>query len=159
MARLIPNDNTWVGFATTIASTTLAPTAAEVTSATDLTHYLISLNASATGNIVPTPSFDTLFETSIPGTVQASFTADFYRDDTADTAWDTLPRATDGFFIISRYGGGGTGNKPIAGDDVEVWPVRIVSRTMANMTNNTVMTFTVTAAVPQEPAESIAVLS
>lgn len=159
MARLIPNDNTWVGFATTIASATLAPTAAEVTSAVNLTHYLISLNASATGNIVPTPSFDTLFETSIPGTVQASFTADFYRDDTTDTAWDTLPRATDGFFIISRYGGGGTGNKPIAGDDVEVWPVRVVSRTMANMTNNTVMTFTMTAAVPQEPAESIAVLA
>lgn len=159
MARLIPNDNTWVGFATTIASATLAPTAAEVTSATNLTHYLISLNASATGNIVPTPSFDTLFETSIAGTVQASFTADFYRDDTTDTAWETLPRATDGFFIISRYGGGGTGNKPIAGDSVEVWPVRVVSRTMANMTNNTVMTFTMTAAVPQEPAESIAVLS
>lgn len=159
MARLIPNENTWVGFATTIASPTLAPTAAEVSSAVDLTHFLISLNASATGNIVPTPSFDTLFETSIAGTVQASFTADFYRDDTTDTAWETLPRATDGYFIVSRYGGGGTGNKPIAADLVEVWPVRVVSRTMANMANNTVMTFTVTAAVPQVPAESIAVLS
>lgn len=160
MARLIPNENTWVGFATTVTDKT-APTAANISSAIVLTPYLISLNASARGNTVPTPSFDTLFETSIPGTVQASFDADFYRDDAAgvggDLAWTTLPRATSGFFIISRFGGSGTNNAPIAADKVEVWPVRVVSRTMANMSNNTVMTFTVSCSVPSEPAESATV--
>lgn len=156
MARIIPNENTWVGFATTVA-TLNAPTAAELTSAVDLTHWLISLNASAQGNTVPTPSFDTLFETSVPGTSQASFSADFYRDDATDTAWTTLPRATSGYFVISRFGGKGTNNKPIAADKVEVWPVMVVSRTMANMSNNTVMTFTVTCSVPQEPAEAATV--
>lgn len=160
MARLIPNENTWVGFATTVASIA-APTAAEITAAVDLTHYVISINASAQGNSVPTPSFDTLFETSIPGTSQASFSADFYRDDasgaTGDLAWVTLPRATNGFFILSRFGGSGTANQPAAADKVEVWPVAVVSRTMANMSNNTVMTFTVTCSVPVEPAESATV--
>lgn len=158
MARIIPNENTWVGFATTVASTS-APTAANITSAVDLTHYVISINASAQGNTVPTPSFDTLFETSIAGTTQASFSADFYRDDEDDDAWDTLARATEGYFIISRFGGAGTNNKPIAADKVEVWPVVVVSRTMANMSNNTVMTFTVTCSVPEEPAESATVAS
>lgn len=157
MARLIPNQNTWVGFATTVASGSLNPTAAEVTAAVNLTPFLISLNASSQGNVVPTPAFDTLFETSIIGTSQASFTADFYRDSTADTAWTTLPRTTTGYFIISRFGGNGTLKKPIAADKCEVWPVAIVSRSSANLANNTVQTFTVTASVPLEPNESATV--
>src|SRR5690242_3755201 len=99
MARIIPNENTWVGFATTVASVN-APTAANITAAVDLTHYLISINASSQGNTVPTPALDSLFETTIAGTTQASFSADFYRDDEDDLAWDTLPRATNGYFII-----------------------------------------------------------
>ena len=158
MARLIPNENTWVGLAPTVASATLVPTTSEVTAAVNLTGYLISINASTQGNVVPTPSLDTLFETNIPGTVQASFTADFYRDNTTgaqgDLAWKTMPRKTNGFFIISRFGGKGTNNAPIAADTVEVWPIRVVSRTMANMSNNTVMTFTMTASVPIEPNEA-----
>ena len=153
MARLIPNENTWVGFATTVADLD-APTAANVTSAINLTSFLISINASARGNTVPTPSFDSLFETSIAGTNTATFDADFYRDDENDTAWDTLPRATEGYFIVSRFGGSGTDNQPTAGDEVEVWPVMVVSRSMANMSNNTAMTFTVSCSVPEEPAES-----
>lgn len=156
MARLIPNENTWVGFATTVASVD-APTAANVTAAVDLTHYLISINASSQGNTVPTPTLDTLFETSIPGTVTATFTADFYRDDEEDLAWDTLPRRTTGYFLISRFGGSGTGNQPQSGDEIEVWPVDVVSRTMANTTNNTVMTFTMTGSVPEEPNEAATV--
>jgi len=159
MGRVIPNEQTWVGFVDTIASNTLAPTAAEVAGATDLTPFLMSLNASAQGNQVPTPSFDSLFETSIVGTSQATFSADFYRDDAADTAWETLARGTKGYFVISRFGGSGTDQMPIAADIVEVWPTEIVSRTAANMQNNAVQTFTINAAVNTPPAEGIAVLS
>ena len=150
MTRLIPNEKVWVGFATTVADKS-APTAANVTAAVDLTGYLVSLNASSRGNVVPTPSLDTLFETSISGTVQATFDADFYRDDDDDLAWETLPRATEGFFLIQRVGG--DGSKPTAGDVIEVWPVIVTSRTNANMTSNTVMSFTVSCSVPSEPDE------
>lgn len=158
MARIIPNEESWVGFAPVVA-TISAPATSEITAAINLTPYLISINASSQGNIVPTPSIDTLFETSIAGTVQASFTADFYRDDSAggDLAWSTLPRKTSGFFLISRFGGKGTKYEPQTGDKVEVWPVLVVSRTMSNMSNNTVMTFTMTASVPQEPDEAAVV--
>lgn len=158
MARIIPNENTWVGFAAEGAITNLsAPTAAMVTAAIDLTPFVISLNASARGNTVPTPSFDSLFETSTSGTSAATFDADFYRDDDDDTAWETLARGTRGTFIISRFGGTGTANKPVATDHVECWPVMITSRTMANMANNTVLTFTASCAVYIEPVEDAVV--
>lgn len=154
MGRVIPNEETWVGFTATIAASDLEPTAAEVTACDDLTPFLMSLNASSQGNQVPTPSFDTLFETSIPGTVQATFQADFYRDDDDDLAWETLPRKTEGYFIVSRFGGSGADQKPIAGDTVEVWPIRVTSRTAASMQNNAVQTFSVQAAVNIEPNEA-----
>lgn len=155
MSRIIPNENTWVGFTPTVAATDLGSvTAAEMTAAIELHQWLISINASTQGNTVPTPSIDTLFETSIAGTVQASFTADFYRDDDNDLAWNTLPRSTSGFVLISRFGGSGAGsNVPIAADPIEVWPILVVSRTNSNLSNNTVLTFTVTASVPREPNE------
>ena len=154
MARLIPNENTYVAFSATVPTDLAAPKASDISAAIDLTGYCISLNASAQGNTVPTPSFDSLFETSTAGTSAATFSADFYRDDEDDTAWETLPRGTRGVIYISRYGGTGTGNLPISGDDIEVWPVMVTSRTMANMTSNTVLTFTATCAVTVEPAES-----
>lgn len=158
MARLIPNENTWIGFAASGSITNInAPTAAQVAAAVDLTGYTISLNASSRGNTVPTPAFDTLFETSTSGTSAATFDADFYRDDEDDTAWETLPRGTRGFFLISRFGGTGANNLPIATNDIEVWPVMITSRTMANMSSNTVLTFTVSCSVNIEPAEDATV--
>lgn len=152
MSKFIPNEESFVGFATTLTGTVSAPKVADVTGAVDLTALCTSLNASATGNAVPTPSFDNLFETSVPGTSQATFTADFYRDNgsgSADLAWITLPRATGGYFIIARFGQ----IPSTIGDKCEVWPVIVLSRAMANMTSNTVVSFTVTCSVPAIPGE------
>jgi hypothetical protein len=41
----------------------------------------------------------------------------------------------------------------VAGDKLEVWPVRVISRTASNLTNNTVQTFTATFSVSVEPSE------
>ncbi len=158
MARIIPNENTWVGFgATGVITSMTSPTAAMINACTNLTRFVISLNASSRGNTVPTPSFDTLFETSTSGTSAATFDIDLYRDDDVDTAWTLLPRGTRGHFVISRFGGAGPLNKPVATDKVELWPVSITSRSMANMSNNTVLTFTVSCAVNIEPNENATV--
>lgn len=162
MAKIIPNQNTWIGFVSTLGNTTtLVPTQAEIDGAHDLTPFVISLNAASQGNVVPTPSLDRLFETSIPGTSQATFSGDFYRDDVADTAWELWERGEKGYFIVSRYGGSNatTHSPDIAGDVCEVWPVFIVSKTMANMANNTVETFTLTCSVPEEPNEAAVVVA
>jgi hypothetical protein len=153
MARLIPNENTRVHFLLTIADEDLNPTTTELGDGVDLTDFLVTLDASSTGNTVPTPSFASLFETSISGTVTATFTAEFYRDDENDTAWETLPRATNGFFVVSRFGYSGTGGEPETGDVVEVWPVRLTARSAMALTNNEAQRFGIEAAIPVEPNE------
>ena len=158
MARIIPNENTWIGFAPDAGIADIeSPKASEIAAAQDLTGWCISLNASSRGNTVPTPAFDSLFETSTAGTSAATFDADFYRDDEDDTAWETLPRGQRGFFIIARFGGKGADNLPIAADEVEIWPVMVTSRTMANMSSNTVLTFTASCSVNIEPNEAATV--
>lgn len=184
MARIIPNNNTWIGFlpvtgafaglsgySTTwnsVSSGAATISQAEIDSAYDITPFLISLTAQSTGNTVPTPTLDSLFEGNIPGTVNASFTMDLYRDDATytdantsvsdtDFAWNKLARGQKGYVIVSRYGGTGTNQEPTAGNIVEIWPVIVTARTAGAVSSNTVQTFTVTAAVPQEPAESATV--
>ena len=155
--RVIPNESSWIGFTTTRPADIHNPTEQELAAATNLTNFVISLTAQSQGNTVPTPNIDSLFETSVPGTSQASFTADMYRDDAADTAWETLLRGTVGYFLISRFGGSGADHMPKQGEPCEVWPVRITSRTASAMASNTAQTFTCVAAVPEEPAENASV--
>ena len=160
MATLIPNENCWIGFSTTMpAATTLIPTAAEVAAATALTSYVISITANSQGNTVPTPKLSSLFETSIPGTSSAQFSAEMYRDSVVaqDLAWTTLPRGTQGVFYISRFGGTGTNKLPVATNIVEVWPVIVTSRSASAMSSNTAQTFTLTCSVPVPPNEAAAV--
>lgn len=156
IARLIPNENTEVYFTLTIADADLNPTVAEInTDGVRLTDFLVTLDASTTGNTVPTPTFASLFETSISGTVTASFTAEFYRDDTTDTAWDTLPRGTNGYIIVARFGfGGATNDEAASGDECEVWPVRLTARSAMALTNNEVQRFGIEAAIPEVPNEA-----
>ena len=157
MTTLIPNENCWIGFAETVAAADLEPTAAEIADATELTDFVISLTANATGNVVPTPRLKRLFETSIPGTSTAAFTVEMYRDKDDDVAWELLPRDTAGYFIIARFGGTGTEMLPVATDVVEVWPVRVTSRSGSAMTSNQAQTFTLTCSVPEEPNEDAVV--
>jgi hypothetical protein len=156
MSTLIPNANCWIGWAANIAQAALIPKLAELTSATELTDFIININASSTGNVVPIPKLKSAFETSIPGTTTATFTAEMYRDSVPanDTAWTTLPKAASGFFIISRFGGTGVGKKPTTGDTVEVWPVNVSSRTASALASNTAQTFTLTCSVPVVPNEA-----
>lgn len=157
MGRVIPNENSWIGFSETRPASLTAPTVAEINGATDLTCLISSINASAQGNTVPTPSLCSLFETTVPGTSQATFTADLYRDDLDDAGWELLARNEKGYFYISRFGGTGANHKPVSGQPVEVWPVHVTSRTAGPLASNTPQTFTVTCAVNEEPAEDATV--
>lgn len=161
MARLTANEDVYVGFAATIADAALVPTAAEVAAATNLTGFIVSLDSSTRGNQVPTPSLDTNFETSIAGTVSATFTAEFYRDDATDTAWDTLPRGTVGYFVVSRYGASGSDTGvnpntplPLAADVVEVWPVTVLSRSSTPLSSNDAQRFQLECSIVEEPNEN-----
>jgi hypothetical protein len=139
---------------------TASPAIAEITNAVDLTGFVISITAQTTGNIVPTPTLKTKFETSIQGTYGASFTAEMYRDDATDTAWAVLPRNTKGFFIVSRFGGRSTvvPGLPVSGDVVEVWPIIVVARSASNLASNTAEMFSLTCSVPTPPNEGAVIV-
>jgi hypothetical protein len=154
MARVIPNEESWIAFSPTYPVAMDAPTEAELAAAIVLTNRVVSINPTSQGNALPTPALDSRFDRSIIGTRQGSFTGDFYRDDVDDLAWDTLALGVTGVFYVSRFGGSGTDHRPNTGEKVEVWPVAITQRAGSNMTSNTVQTFNVTAAVPEIPAEN-----
>jgi hypothetical protein len=137
------------------ASNLDAPSVANVSGCIELTEFVSGLNFAAQGNVVPTPNLKQLFETSIEGTSQGTATMDCYRDDEIDAAWTALPRRAKGFIIVARFGG----IPNTIGDHCEVWPIRVSSRTNANLTNNTPATFTVTFAVVQAPAEDAVVVA
>ena len=153
MPKLIANKKVYLVFATTIANIA-APTVAELTGGTNLTNLLVTIDASTRGNVVATPTLDTTFETSIAGTVTASFTAEFYRDDISanDKAWTTLPRGTNGFFVISRMS-----PTVAATNKVEVWPVQVISRTAIALANNDSQRMSIECAVYAEPNEAAVV--
>jgi hypothetical protein len=145
-------------------------TTSELNTSYDITPFVISVTAQTTGNTVPTPTLDSLFEGNIAGTVNASLTMDLYRDDASytdpntsqsgvDFAWAKLPRGQKGYVVISRFGGTATNQEPAAGETIEIWPVVVTARTAGAVTSNTVQTFTITAAVPFEPAEAASVTS
>ena len=147
MARLIPNENVAVHFLPAVADLN-APTQAEISAGTDLTGFATMVETSTRGQTRPTPTLDSLFETNVPGTAASQAMAEFYRDDTTDTAWTTLPRGTSGFLLINRFA-----NDTSAGQSVEVWPVRVTTRSMLPMTSNEVQRFRVEFSVGVEPDE------
>lgn len=157
MSRFIPNERSKI-LVLIGDDDPSAVTVADLATAVDITGQVMSLNASSQGNTVPTPSLDSLFETSIPGTVQASFSMDCYRDDepTKDIAWTTLPRGTKAIVVISRTGPA-TGTKLAANDKAEAWPIMVVSRTMSNMASNTPASFTLNASVYKVPNENLTI--
>lgn len=165
MSQFIPNENTWLGFvvATTLkpfgVGNTSSPTAAEVTGAVDFTDFLVTLNASTSGNTVPVPRIKTKFETTIDGTVTATFTADFYRDDLNDLAWDTFVRGKKGTFLLKRFGGTAAGGKPAVGQKVESWPISVVSRAASPLASGQAQAFTLTASCPKEADEDAVVVA
>lgn len=157
MARVIPNEKSWIAFSETPPAVLGAPTTIELTAATDITCLISSINASAQGNAIPTPDLCSLFEKSITGTSSATFTADFYRDDESDTAWELFPRGVRGVMYISRFGGTGADHQPVTGESLEVWPIEVTSRAAGPLSSNTPQTFTITCAVNEEPAEDATV--
>lgn len=145
MARVIANNKTRIYFGT-VADVQAGATPTEISEAVELTGYLTSFDNSTTGNEVDTPDFANEFETSIPGTYSASVTAEFYRDDDDDLAWETLPRGAQGAFIIHRFG-------TDDGLPEEIYPVRVTSRSPVALANNESQRFTIDAAVYEPPLE------
>ena len=145
----------------TIASISdpLIPTAAELNTGTELTGLLTDggLATPLDGSIVDAADMGTAFNKTASGTFGGQpLTAEFFRETPTDTAWDALPRTTDGFFSVIRFGLATPGTFAI-GDDIELWDIEVVSRNRVDVARNEMQRFTVECAVPGAPLEDFVI--
>lgn len=137
-----------------------APTAAEWNAAEDLTGFMISLDTPLDGSAVDVSDASSKYNKTASGTYGGQpVTAEFYRDSNPanDTAWNDLPRGTGGYFLVARRGGSGVGGAVQAGDKIDVIPIDVITRNPTAYARNEAARFAVSAAVPDEPEEDVAV--
>lgn len=84
-----------------------------------------------------------------------SWTLRMFRDDDTDTGWETLPPGTEGYLVVRRFGG--TAVAFTAADVVEVAPIEVISRSMADTSDTDNQNFTVSLAVTGEIIEDAVV--
>ena len=149
MARITPDGYTKIHFVPTVASTA-AMTVAELGAGVELTSFLTpaGLDTPEDGTDADSSSIASPRDFSIPATVGGDISGEFYRDDTADTAWTTLARLTEGYLIVGRFGGSVALTYALqATDTAELWTVRVSQRSNSRITRGEALRFTSTFAV------------
>ncbi|MEV4437483.1 hypothetical protein AB0K09_00450 [Streptomyces sp. NPDC049577] len=172
MARYGSTGKIAIVFAPAVADTA-APTVAEITAGTNLSDYITrdGLKTPSSGNTIDASDIGSRFNKTAAGTYggdAAEITA--HRGSKGggsgdDKAWTTLTQDTVGFLVIGRPGLGqnattGIGTKAgpaTAGDRVEVYPVTVISRAMADTGDNETAKFTASMAITGEPAQDAVV--
>jgi hypothetical protein len=148
MARLAYEGRTKVHFVTNIDDIT-SPALSEIAAGTELTTFITKdgVNPGSTNNRIDTGGIDDVFDSQIQGSWGAEFQLTCMRDDTTDTAWDTLQRGVQGFIVIGYDSP--TGIK--GGDVVQVWPVEFGTPVMQPSAANTNQMFLADAAIATPP--------
>lgn len=138
-----------------------APTLAELNDAAviDLTEFLApaGIDTPLTGNRADAADWSTGFDKTSRGTYGGDpISAEFWYDETTNTAWDTLPRGTLGYFVLAVLPLATAGT--FAEDDViEIWPIDVDTRARIRTPRNENQRFMVEAGVPDEPVEDYSV--
>ena len=144
-----------VHFLTTIASSTLAPTVAEMTAGTDLTPQIPvdGVAMSPTQNNASQAMLGDAFVAEEPGTWGTGAVLTFVRDDTTSLA-DTFDYRTSGYLVTMPYGG-----TIAAGVKVDVYPVTSHKPVPLPSAENEYQKLQVTLAVTAEPAREVLILA
>ena len=139
--------NTRISFLPTIASTALAPTAAEITAGTDYTDQISAIDGWSLENTpIDTPDMASTFVSKIDGDDSAADSSlTFYEDDTLDDIETNLAKGTSGFIVIFSKGNtAGT-------QGMDVYPVKVASNSKAYTTDNEAAKITVQFVITDRP--------
>ena len=152
MARIVPDGFLKVWVVDSIASQS-APTIGEINAGTEVTPFLTpaGLDTPEEGTDADISNLSSARDQSIPATIGGELTAEYYRDDAADDAWNNQARLTITNLVVARFGGSGTDNAIIAADVVEVYPVRISQRSPSRAVRGEAMRFVVNYALSGDP--------
>lgn len=156
MPRLISNGEVRIGWAASISDPS-APTNAEVSGSIDITPFLSSLDTPLDGDAVDSSDLSSAFNKTVAGKFGGNVNGSMYRDDTTDTAFDTFPRNTTGYMIIRRFGGSDVALT--TGDEVDVWNLRVITRSDNTLDDNSVQAFAVNFAALDEPDIDVTVVA
>jgi hypothetical protein len=151
MARIIADGEVrlhWVPGAAGITDPA-APTVAELATGQDVTPFFSSFDTPLDGEATPAADLSSAFNKTVAGTFGGNVAVDSYRESVTDTAWGLWPRLTEGFFVIRRFGGSDVAI--VATDEVEVYKIRVVTRSPATLDRGSVQMFNISAAVQEEP--------
>lgn len=138
-----------------------APTLAELNDAAViyLTDHLApaGIDTPFAGNVADAADWSSTFNKTGRGTIGGDqIEAEFWFDTPDNLAWVTLPRFTEGYFVISILG---LAAPPLftANDEIEVWPIDTLSRARVRTPRDENQRFLVQAAVPGVPLEDYTV--
>lgn len=128
MSRYFRRGTSKMFFAPSISDIS-APTVAELGAGTDLTPEIGEISGFKFSNSpIDTPDMDTEFVSNIPGEDKGDASSmTFYEDSASNPISAILAKGTAGYICLFPQGIGG--GSPIAGDDLEVWPVSVASNT------------------------------
>lgn len=152
MARIIADGEVrihWVPGAAGIADPD-EPSPTELGTGQDVTPFFSSFDTPLDGEATPAADLSSAFNKTVAGTFGGNIAVDAYRESTTDTAWGLWPRGTEGFFVIRRFGGSTVALALT--DEVEVYKVRVVTRSPATLDRGSVQMFNISAAVQEEPS-------
>lgn len=159
MARLTPDGVSKIHFLPAVAVQT-APTLTEIAAGTELTPFITpaGLDTPDEGQEADASDLSSARDKSVPSTISGNPQGEFYRQGdpagggpSSDDAWEALPRLTEGFLVIARFGGSGSDFAIAAGDEVEVWPVRVSNRNNTRMARGEVLRFSANFALTDDP--------
>lgn len=127
------------------------PQLAEINAGQDVTEYLQSIDTPLEGEAVPSMDLSSAYRKTVAGPFGGEITTIMYREDEPadDVAFALFPRNTTGFFCIRRFGGSLVAFAN--GDNVEVWPVRVITRSPAAAESAAVQSFTCNFAGLDDP--------
>ncbi|MGG2460549.1 hypothetical protein ACO0M4_12120 [Streptomyces sp. RGM 3693] len=129
------------------------PTRSELTAGTDLTDAIASIDGWTLSNQpIETPDLGSTFESKIPGTDQADDSSlGFYEDRASDDLEQLLKKDATGWVVFLRKG-----DVP-SSRSMDVFPVRVGSRSPNYSTDNEAAKFTVNFSITEKPAQDAAV--
>jgi hypothetical protein len=150
MARFVYEGKTNVYWVLTIA-TTSTPSTTEISGGVDLTNFIAKdgVAVNINGNNVDSATIAETFNSQTVGSWGADLQLTMFRDDSADTAWNTCVYGSTGFLVIDRFNV--SGSDPTNTDKVEVWPAQMHQPSPENSAQDTQVRFVEMFAVTSQP--------
>jgi hypothetical protein len=133
-------------------SNTSAPTAAEMNAGVRLTTFIRSdVTTDFSGNLVENGTLASAFNSTVAGTYGGGLNTltSVLRNNTADTAWDALPRGTAPYLAVQS--GVSTGTSWASGDVIDqLYAIEVVAR-KPTLSRDGLVTFDADFAITTDP--------